>query len=313
MASFVIRKEGKMVSGGYSPSRWSKWLGAAGAAPQAVSATQARPIALEYLRVGGVFLLCLLVGGALLGALGLNGETFEWGLYALLGAVFPLGLLAMAWAARSTHHVTLTALRYVNATLAGCCLPLCAWLMWRYNNQTAASLITLLGLTLAQLLTRKIMRAAGEETGLGGTLISGGIIGMAWLCAAHFLWFAPFENCLFSRNLGIATLIFALLLTIATVFAAPSLASTARTATWQTVAKVIGDLLALVVFAVASGRSDSLFTKPHSTTGACTWGRPPRCARGAGSSGMCRRSMASSVSWRSPGFRAAMSGRRSTC
>lgn len=251
-----------MVSGGYSPSRWSKWLGAAGAAPQAVPATQARPIALEYLRVGGVFLLCLLVGGALLGALGLNGETFEWGLYALLGAAFPLGLLAMAWAARSTHPVALTALRYVNATLAACCLPLCAWLMWRYNNQTAASLITLLGLTLAQLvLTRKIMRAAGEETGLGGALISGGIIGMAWLCAAHFLWFASFENYLFSRNLGIATLIFALLLTITTVFAAPSLATTARTATWQTVAKWLGDLLTLAVFAVASGRSDSLFTK----------------------------------------------------
>src|SRR5207244_3053127 len=59
----------------------------------------------EPLWVAGLLLVCILAGGFLLTTppLGLRGESVEWGLYVLLGTLFPIFVMSLsvtlAWAA----------------------------------------------------------------------------------------------------------------------------------------------------------------------------------------------------------------------
>lgn len=210
----------------------------------------------ESLSVTGLALLCVLAGSFVYGtALRLQGEAYEWAIYLTLGTIFPALLLLFSLSKRFTASGS-TLSRASQLALA--LLALLVSLVFVVEQRQFAAF----GLSIAQLsLFLVFLRRERQPIKLSSILMSFVVIVIAWTIAASMLWWSPLGGWFFSgdnsteNGYRFLVCLLSLLLVFLNLHDEGAPDEKPRVRWWWWVA----NLAAVLLFALASVRSDQLF------------------------------------------------------
>lgn len=210
---------------------------------------------IEPLWVTGLALLCLFIGSLF----GLEGETFDWTEYLLLGTAFPalLILLTVADARPSGLARALPAIRFGLALF----LLLLPVFELRYRNFKYVLIISLVQcFVTSQYLRRWGAAHDADAADLWRRVLRAVpllfVMLMSWVAASNYFWWVSYEEFILGSNLAFLIFALSLLLVIWNLYEHAPVAAKDERRDWQ---HLVGNVLAILLIAMASIRTDHIF------------------------------------------------------
>jgi hypothetical protein len=208
---------------------------------------------MEPLWVAGLALLCLFIGSLF----NLEGETFDWTEYLLLGTIFPVLVVALSLADRLRPRLaaTLSTLRFSLAAF----LVLLPVFALRYRNFKYVLIASL----VQWFITSQYLKRSSDAQAVDNLSTRAlraiplmFVILMAWVGASRYIWWVTYDEFILGSNLAFIIFILSLLLVVLNLYDRGRVGPGDET---RNRPQLIANVLAILVIAMTSVRTDHIF------------------------------------------------------